>query len=1810
MTGGTLLQFNEDKHKAIYEHLQELPKHREFLSRLGIFYNQADEKEMDCHIKPELQQSLNLPESELDVTYKSFIPIIQNWWQNCNYFLQDTNCKKNDPLLKTSEEVRPTLVAKVLDQRKSQLDYLRIKYKQSAIKDMKQLIQSHNAVLIFAPGPSTTLTAAKIHQMLSATEHIILDLQQLIRYKTEAMLAWRSRFDVLVLESKSSTENFQEVVDEISTILNECVAEKKFIFISSRECNIQQISALRGTLRETLKEEYDDWKFTDIVTESKTFLLEKKVTFQGTEIQIKNLVKESDFRMLNALDCDSISLLLANEKPSIGTPTENTLEYYIDRALDSVTNFKSSTQSEGETQAQFTKESLEGLQGTSSDMEENCDVSDQVQGISHFSLANKNEKGTRKQCSRKTTLHNLCTKDQKLTRRQKADNFLNVERGFQRKSTKVWRPSTLLDGDDRIILVTDDPGMGKSTLLTHLAKQTRGRHPDMWIVRVNIINYTSILHGVKTKGFEENVVIKLLTEAAQIKETEGAHLEKHLFNYIYNSTGNMAVLIDGVDEVSPHYTEEVIQILIILSKTQIRKIWVTSRNSVKEQLEQEFQCQSYSLVPFSVEDQKSFLVKFWNQKMTHIKADYLESLAHKVVELSSKHLSVREKYFMGIPLQSMLLAEVFEENLYQCSTSRTIELPEYINLVMLYDFYVKKKWDIYLSEKKLSDRTNVNVCIDDDALYDIFMENHKAAAMMAILSTKHLEKLNDKNVLKRGSDFLQKIHQGLEKTGIITAIVEERPVFLHRTFAEYFVARRLCDNILASKIFIRDHLFESEFGVVRSMVDRILANNCQLHQAVLNSNTRHVTMLLKTKEFIAQKDRAGRTPLHIAVSCRSPELIRLLLEHGADVSSADNLLGLSPVQYAVRMGNWEMLTLLMEKRPDIREQVLNGMKHCCADPNGTALRAAAKYGHTDLLGYLIGMGNYVNMVHPGDSGTLLHEAARGNHIQTVRTLVDIGASCDIQDANGKTALHVSAETGSLEVAQFIVERQEKFYGETEESIVILDRVIRKLNRLNVRDNDGNTPLHLAAAAGNTTTVRYLLSADSDVRSCNTRGEYPLTLAARYGRNDTVTLLLEGCSAVKCDEMMTSALTAAIVAGQVYMTEVLLKSGAPVSGGQNEKPIHIASRMGHKEIVSLLLEQNGASLTSRTESGNTALHLASEAGHLSLVKYLVELDRKGLYSVDVVKESLLHLAARNGRDYLVTYFVENGCNVNAPSANGATCLHVGCENGHYTTVEYLLKYGAEVNAVNSADQTPLHIVASRGQTKIVELLILHKANFSLRDKDGITALLAASINGHQDTVRFIVQHGGNVEDTDRNGNTIAHFAVANENYDILNLLSKREANLEVQNSDGDTPLIKAVREGRKRVLKYLAGNQSDTNTQVNEGTRPLNVAILKGNLEIIRLLLERNAISSKSGMHILESARFGFLDLLRGFVAKGDDINVKADNGESPLHAACESGQLAIVRYLCVHGALLDLHDNNGNTALHVAVGNGHLDVTRVLVEKGANLCAADASGSTALHLAAKGGYLNIVQCLADSSAPTDMRNAKKETALLVVSAEGHEKIVRFLIEEGAGIGVRDIERKTAFDIATEKGYTAITQLLRDRAEGRKLACSNSHTVPQTDSAGGNFDHLQKSVNAGASMFKSTQRNDADSGPMVKTRAEATLEISNRRCTINTAAENGNFEQVERLVKAGIALDYGDTFGRTALWRAASRGHKSITRLLLTNGSCTNIPDCEGVTPIEIAARESHWNVVEEFMGHDPTIGPEGTEYLKSQLYEASESGEQ
>ena len=96
-----------------------------------------------------------------------------------------------------------------------------------------------------------------------------------------------------------------------------------------------------------------------------------------------------------------------------------------------------------------------------------------------------------------------------------------------------------------------------------------------------------------------------------------------------------------------------------------------------------------------------------------------------------------------------------------------------------------------------------------------------------------------------------------------------------------------------------------------------------------------------------------------------------------------------------------------------------------------ALCAAAKNGYNDLLKYLINKGNCLKMVLPRDSSTLLHEAATSQYTDTVKLLVQLGANTDSQDGSGKTPLHVSVETGRLEVIKCIVESQETVQSETE-----------------------------------------------------------------------------------------------------------------------------------------------------------------------------------------------------------------------------------------------------------------------------------------------------------------------------------------------------------------------------------------------------------------------------------------------------------------------------------------------------------------------------------------------------------------------------------------------------------------------------------------------------------------------------------------------------------------------------------------------------------------------------------------------------------
>lgn len=84
--------------------------------------------------------------------------------------------------------------------------------------------------------------------------------------------------------------------------------------------------------------------------------------------------------------------------------------------------------------------------------------------------------------------------------------------------------------------------------------------------------------------------------------------------------------------------------------------------------------------------------------------------------------------------------------------------------------------------------------------------------------------------------------------------------------------------------------------------------------------------------------------------------------------------------------------------------------------------------------------------------------------------------------------------------------------------------------------------------------------------------------------------------------------------------------------------------------------------------------------------------------------------------------------------------------------------------------------------------------------------------------------------------------------------------------------------------------------------------------------------------IEDAARYDHINLLKELVAEGGDATKCAD----PLIAACELGNLHIVRYLCDLGANVNGRGRQGETPLMAAAAGGELDVVRFLLSRGAD----------------------------------------------------------------------------------------------------------------------------------------------------------------------------------------------------------------------------------------------------------------------------------
>jgi hypothetical protein len=154
----------------------------------------------------------------------------------------------------------------------------------------------------------------------------------------------------------------------------------------------------------------------------------------------------------------------------------------------------------------------------------------------------------------------------------------------------------------RVMMISDKAGMGKSTVLTHLSKQIKQKIPAKWVVRFDLNDHTDALKALQQEQIDKEKSVELISEKV-LQRKPGRQLE--LFKQCCEQWRKVriVVMLDGFDEISPICNETVIDLLQALRQTSAEQLWVTIRPHPREELGDNLQQLPYKLEPFSVEDQ-------------------------------------------------------------------------------------------------------------------------------------------------------------------------------------------------------------------------------------------------------------------------------------------------------------------------------------------------------------------------------------------------------------------------------------------------------------------------------------------------------------------------------------------------------------------------------------------------------------------------------------------------------------------------------------------------------------------------------------------------------------------------------------------------------------------------------------------------------------------------------------------------------------------------------------------------------------------------------------------------------------------------------------------------------------------------------------------------------------------------------------------------------------------------------------------------------------------------------------------------------
>jgi len=442
-----------------------------------------------------------------------------------------------------------------------------------------------------------------------------------------------------------------------------------------------------------------------------------------------------------------------------------------------------------------------------------------------------------------------------------------------------------------------------------------------------------------------------------------------------------------------------------------------------------------------------------------------------------------------------------------------------------------------------------------------------------------------------------------------------------------------------------------------------------LHGAAIGGHKNVAELLIEHGADLNTKTEDGSTPLHIAVLWGRAEFTQFLVSHGAEINpripeeatTYHSKIGKTPMDWA--KGKPEIINILRQLGGKTSDE-LDGKTSEVKESEDSQPSPKSKVTQYENLPEVD-----ISPFSDEQQATILIRANREGCACGGKMTV---AECRTEDSPCRTSVRLAIA-------------------------IVKDVTGVELKNIAKTTKESTKPLMSiwkGAAKGNIEVVIQHLDAEVDINAKNSDGESPLQLAAQAGQKEIIELLIsKGADIDTTDDFGWTPVTEAAREGHKGIVELLISHGAILNTIDKFgiSALHFAAARGHKEIVQLLISE-GIDVNIKSDA-STALDIAKTPLDLAVQnqrKETVELLRKhgAKTSEEFKAEESIHEAIHYENIEAVKQHLAAGTDVNAKTDQGWIPLHLAALGGYKEIVELLISKGADVNAKDDIGRTPL------------------------------------------------------------------------------------------------------------------------------------------------------------------------------------------------------------------------------------------------------------------------------------------------------------------------------------------------------------------------------------------------------------------------------------------------------------------------------------------------------------------------------------------